>query len=206
MLKLQSAGWKRLASLRGETITGWFLFQEGNRQRFRFKGEEKQGQETEKRPPLLGCIEHTVGTSTLSPVLWGRPMHHSGEDLLHCRPSGHTEGFKEVGAGLWQDGAWWLGKIWRDGGRRQKKQTVSLLFHPVITDTGGTNLAACPTTTFLTPVPCFRDTTLHLYLPSLVIKGWQLLLSFPISPFCWLMMPVIIRDSLFTHFQLANNF
>lgn len=69
MFKLQSAGWKKLASLRGEAIQGWFLFQDGHMQKFRFKGEKRQGQKNTKSPPLLGCIEHTGETSILSPAL-----------------------------------------------------------------------------------------------------------------------------------------
>ena len=41
-LRLRSAGWKKLISLRGETITALFLFQEGHRPMFRFKGEKSK--------------------------------------------------------------------------------------------------------------------------------------------------------------------
>lgn len=73
----------------------------------------------------------------------------------------------------------------RDGGKgrkRGKTDSVSLLFHSVIMDTVESNLAACPSRSLLNPVPCRHGAASHLYMSSSVIKGLQLLLSFPTSP------------------------
>lgn len=97
----------------------------------------------------------------------------------------------------------------RKGGREEKQIPFPCSFLLLLWTQVETNLAACPSKGLLAPVPSRLGATLHLYMSSSVIKGSQLLLSFPTSPvqlLCWLTMPVLICDSSFIHFQLAKIF
>lgn len=93
-------------------------------------------------------------------------------------------------------------------GEREKVQILFAFLLSFSIIEGETNPAQ-PAKSLLTPVPCLHDRTLHLYVSSLVMKGSQLLLSFPLAPvqlLCRPKLPILIYDSSFIHFQPANNF
>lgn len=218
MLRLRSTGRKRLISVRGETVTAWFLFQEGRGPMFTFKGEKKQGQETKKwhiarlnrvqgrdeDPPTRHCDTDNASPRWRPSLLQAFRKHRGIQGW--CRTWGGRVGW-----------GWWIGRTRRGEARRRGKTGFgSLISHSVIMDTGQgrglgrTHLAACPPGA---SVPQYSVTMTQLYIFVCIILGVKRLTITSLIPhqpllssFCWLTMPLLIHDSSFIHFRLAHNF
>lgn len=177
---------------------------------FRFKGEKGKVKKLKKSPTLLGYREHKEGTSILLPdtVRWTKAS-------LWWRPSlfqafrRHTEGFKEVGAGLWQGEPWWLGRVRREGGRKRGKTDCFLALSFCYYEyRGKTNRLPHQEPPYpRTLSPWYNSTCVGVILGDKGLTITPFILQYPLfSSFCWLMMPVLICDSSFIHFQLVNTF